>query len=147
MADRDVLEILRHYPRIYFKCHVRHVRARSTGFALSDRDSMLLGHLSGEVPRNPGDLAEHMGVAPSTMTETIDRLEGLGYVARSRNGRAAEIRITPKGEAAMAATSILDQGRVGELLAGLSPRERKRAVEGLALLGAAADRMRGEVQS
>ncbi|MCK6458985.1 MAG: MarR family transcriptional regulator [Planctomycetes bacterium] len=142
MSDRDVLEILRLYPRIYHACHVRHARARSTGFALSDRDSMLLGHLDGEVPRNPGDLAEHMGVAPSTMTETIDRLEGLGYVARSRNGRGTEIRLTPRGEEAMAATSILDAGRVGILLARLAPRERSRAIGGLALLASAADRMR-----
>jgi DNA-binding MarR family transcriptional regulator len=80
------------------------------------------------------------------MTETIDRLEGLGYVARSRNGRGTEIRLTPRGEEAMAAASILDAGRVGALLARLSPRELRRAIGGLALLAAAADRLRREAK-
>jgi len=145
MADAQVLDVLRFYPRIYFACHVRHVRARSTEHALSDRDSMLLGHLMGEAPWNPGDLAGHMGVAPSTMTETIDRLERLGYVTRSRKGRETEVRITPRGVEAMAATSVLDAARVKELLATLPPAERRRAIDGLALLASAADRMREKV--
>jgi DNA-binding MarR family transcriptional regulator len=147
MADAQVLDVLRFYPRIYFACHVKHVRARSTEYRLSDRDSMLLGHLNGEAPRNPGDLARHMGVAPSTMTETIDRLERLGCVARVRRGRETEVRLTPRGAEAMAATSVLDAARVGELLAKLSPTRRRRAIEGLALLASAADRMREEVAS
>ena len=117
------------------------MRARSTEHALSDRDSMLLGHLQGEAPWNPGRLARHMGVAPSTMTAHIDRLERLGYVARSRNGRRAELRITPRGTEAMAATSVLDAARVGRMLGRLRRNDRLRAVEGLALLAAAADRM------
>ncbi len=147
MLDQEVLDILRFYPRIYYACHVRHVRARSTEYALSDRDSMLLGHLDGEAPRNPGDLASHMGVAPSTMTETIDRLERLGCVVRSRNGRETEVRLTPRGAEAMARTSILDAARVGDLLARLTEAERRRAIRGLALLASAADRMREEVAS
>ncbi len=147
MADAQVLDVLRFYPRIYFACHVKHVRARSTEYAISDRDSMLLGHLGAETPWNPGELARHMGVAASTMTETIDRLERHGYVVRSRNGREAELRITPLGAEAMAATSILDAARVGEALARLTAAERKRAIEGLALLASAADRMREEVAS
>jgi DNA-binding MarR family transcriptional regulator len=85
-----------------------------------------------------------MGVAPSTMTETIDRLERLGYVARTRRRRAVEITVTPRGEEAMAATSILDPERVRALLARLSPLDRRRALAGLGLLAAAADRMRKE---
>jgi len=144
MTDRDVLEIQRLYPRIFHACHVRHVRARSTEFALSDRDSMFLGHLDGEAPRNPGELAEHMGVAPSTMSETLDRLETLGYVARSRNGRGTEVRLTPRGQEAMSRASVLDAGRVADLLKRLPAAERRRAIEGLALLAQAADGMRAE---
>lgn len=147
VPDAQVRDILRFYPRIYFACHIRHVRACSTEYALSDRDSMLLGHLNGEAPWNPGDLASHMGVAPSTMTETIDRLERLGCVVRSRNGRETEVRLTPKGAEAMARTSILDATRVGELLARLTEGERRRALDGLSLLASAADRMRQEVTS
>lgn len=147
MHDAHVLDVLRFYPRIYHACHVRHVRARSTEMRLSDRDSMLLGHMHGEAPWRPGDLARHMGVAPSTMTGTIDRLERLGYVARSRHGRQTQLRITPLGTEAMARTSVLDAGRVGRLLARLAPAERRRAVEGLALLASAADRIGAGVAS
>jgi DNA-binding MarR family transcriptional regulator len=146
MPDPEVLDVLRFYPRIYYACHIRHVRKRSTEYAISDKDSMLLGHLSGEAPWNPGDLADHMGVAPSTMTETIDRLERLGCVARSRNGRGTEVRLTPRGAEAMAKTSILDATRVGELLARLSVADRRSALKGLSLLASAADRMRQEAR-
>jgi DNA-binding MarR family transcriptional regulator len=145
--DAQVRDVLRFYPRIYFACHLRHVRARSTEHRLSDRDSMLLGHLNGEAPWNPGELARHMGVAPSTMTETIDRLERLGYVTRARRRREVYVRITPSGEDAMAGTSILDQGLVRELLERLAPADRSRAVRGLGLLAAAADGMRKECTS
>jgi DNA-binding MarR family transcriptional regulator len=106
---------------------------------------MILGHLDEDAPWTPGALASHMGVAPSTMTETIDRLERLGHVERARRGRETEVRLTAKGAEAMAASSVLDAGRVRDLLARLAPGDRRRAIEGLALLAAAADARGREV--
>ena len=45
MRDKAVLEIQRLYPQIYLACHVDHVRASSTEWRLSSRDSSILAHL------------------------------------------------------------------------------------------------------
>ena len=78
------------------------------------------------------------------MSETLNRLERLGYVTRTRSdqdGRVVELRLSPQGSEAMAATSVLNADRVRELLARLSPAERRLARQGIALLSAAANRM------
>lgn len=145
MPDDLVHEIQRLYPQIYLACHVDHVRASSTEWRLSARDSSLLAHLDREDGTSPRTLAAHMGVAASTLSAAIARLERLGYITSSppeSDKRQRELRLTPKGAEAMASTSVLDAGRVGELLEKMEPRERKAAVKGLALLAAAARKMR-----
>jgi DNA-binding MarR family transcriptional regulator len=141
MRHSDVLAIQRFYPQIYFACHVDHVRKASTAAQLSSHDSGILAHLSETAPVSPGQLARHVGVAPSTFSPQIDRLVALGYVHRTRSGRdrrAAELRLTRSGAEAMAGTSVLDARRVDKVLARLSSTERRRAVEGMALLAKAA---------
>jgi MarR family transcriptional regulator, organic hydroperoxide resistance regulator len=129
------------YPRIYLACHTRHTRARSSAFHLSARDSSLLVHLDETHPTRPAALARHMGVVASTMSAALQRLESLGYVTRTAaaaDRRAAELRLSATGAEALRATSVLEAARVRALLRALTPQERTRAVEGLALLGAAA---------
>jgi DNA-binding MarR family transcriptional regulator len=141
MKGDPVRAIQRYYPQIYFACHVDHVRRASTAHALSSRDSGVLSHLDEERAITPSALARHIGVVPSTFSAQLDRMVGLGYVARTRSGsdrRRWELRLTDKGGRALAATSVLDGRRVQRLLARLSPRERARAVEGMGLLAAAA---------
>ena len=144
MDTKLVRDLQRYYPQIYLACHVDHVRSRSTPYRVSSRDAALLSHLDTREPVTAGQLAAHLGVVPSTLSEALRRLEGLGYLRRDRrtgDRRRVELRLTEAGAEAMAHTSVLDGTLVGRLLAKLRPDERKRAVAGLALLAKAARAM------
>jgi DNA-binding MarR family transcriptional regulator len=145
MRDQLVSDIQRLYPQIYLACHVDHVRARSTEWRLSARDSALLSHLDRTSGTNPKALAAHLGVASSTLSAAITRLVDLGYIsshARPTDKRQRELRLTSLGAEAMAATSVLDQVRVASLVARLNHAERKIAAQGLGLLARAARQLK-----
>ena len=84
MNTSDVELVQRYYPQIYLACHKRHIRASSTGYRLSARDSSILVHLSETVPVTPTELAAHLSVRGSTLSAAIQRLEALGYLLRKR---------------------------------------------------------------
>ena len=145
MTDEHVFEVQRLYPQIYLACHVDHVRAVSTEWQLSSRDASVLAHLDRFAGVSPRALADHLGVKPSTLSATIARLAELGYLVSSAvdgDRRKRELRLTARGAEAMASTSVLDEGRVRELLGHLDTSERAAAVHGLALLARAAREMK-----
>ncbi len=147
MADDDVFEVQRLYPQIYLACHTDHVRAVSTKWRISSQDASILVHLDRESGLSPRELAQHLGVAPSTLSAAIARLSELGYLTSSpheSDRRRRELRLTPRGAEAIASTSVLDAERVRALLDKLKPDERKAAVRGLALLAKGARRLNGE---
>lgn len=134
-------DVLRHYPQIYFACHVEHTRARHNPHRLTDRDIVLLGHLDEKQPMRAGRLARHLGVGASTLTAQLQSLQRRGLITRrvsEEDRRQVNLHLTRTGSDAMAATSILDPGRVNLLLIALTPAERTLAVGGLALLARAA---------
>jgi len=129
------------YPRIYFACHTRHVRDPQSQRMLSRHQASILDHLDELEPTTVMDLAAHMGVTPATMSLAIDRLERKGYVVRLRDAkdrRRVHVRLTSAGVRVREASSVLDPTRVESLVARLSDEERRRAIEGLALLARAA---------
>jgi len=139
MSDA-VTEIQRLYPQIYLACHVDHVRAATTKWRLSSRDSSILSHLDIDRSTSPHHLAGHLGVRPSTLSATLARLERLGYisnVAAEADRRRREVRLTERGADAMASTSVLDRDRVTRAMSLLTERERNAAVRGLTLLARA----------
>jgi DNA-binding MarR family transcriptional regulator len=141
MRDKAVLEVQRLYPQIYLACHVDHVRASSTEWRLSARDSSILAHLDSERGMSPKALAAHLNVAPSTLSAAIAKLVELGYIRSDppeSDKRQRELRLTQKGEEAMAGTSVLEGERVAVLLERLSESERQTALTGLRLLARAA---------
>lgn len=144
--NADVLAVLRGYPQIYFACHVDHQRARSNPHSLSARDASILAHLSTEEPVRAAELARHLGLRPSTLSAALAHLTALGYITREAeptDRRVHRIGLTARGEAAMAASSVLDAERVEGLLARLSPAQRRRAIDGLGLLAQAARALGG----
>jgi DNA-binding MarR family transcriptional regulator len=150
VADQ-VFAIQRAYPQVYFACHTRHEPRRTSAARLSPSDGNVLVHLDAHVGvhggTRPGELAAHLGLAPSSLSATIGRLEQLGYVARapsSRDRRAAELRLTTAGIAAIQASSVLDAARLGAVLGKLGPRERAAAVAGLELLARGAHALLAE---
>jgi DNA-binding MarR family transcriptional regulator len=144
MADDDVFEIQRLYPQIYIACHNDHIRASSTRWRISSQDASVLVHLDQEAGLRPSALAKHLGVAASTLSATISRLEKLGYLSNTpaeNDKRQRELKLTVQGAAAVAATSVLNEERVRALVRKLSPAERELAVRGLGLLAKAARKL------
>ena len=147
MSADDVYEVQRLYPQIFLACHTNHVRAASTRWKLSAHDSAILSHLDRSSGLSPRLLAKHLGVAPSTLSASIKRLTNLGYLtcdAPANDKRRREIRLTDRGAEAMAATSVVDGDRVRELLKRLKPADRRKALDGLALLARAARELGAE---
>ena len=140
MEDPDVIAVLRAYPQVYLACHVEHRTRGRSPTGLTARDASLLAHVEAE-GSSPAALARHLGISPSTLSAALARLEALGLLHLNRHPRDARRRIvvlTDEGRAAVVLDSVLDAGRVAALLALLGPRERRKAVEGLALLAGAA---------
>jgi DNA-binding MarR family transcriptional regulator len=142
--EDQVARLMSLYPRIYFACHLRHVRDQRTGRILSAHQASILDHLDEIEPLTLRQLAAHMGVTDSTMSLGIDRLARQAYVTRTRDPRDArrvELRLTKSGVRIKSEKSVLDPKRVRALLASLTEEERVRALEGLALLAGAGARV------
>jgi DNA-binding MarR family transcriptional regulator len=132
--------VLDAYPRIYFACHTRHVRNPATGGAVSAHQASILDHLDEVDPTSVTDLADHMGVTVATMSLAIDRLEQKRLVRRERDAadrRRVLVRVTADGMRLREAKSVLDPVRVEQVLAHLTPHDRAKALDGLALLARA----------
>lgn len=137
---KAVEEVLRFYPKIFLACHTRHVRDSVTGQTLSDHQASILDHLDEVEPTSLMDLARHLGVTPSTMSLTVDRLVRGGYVSRSRgnrDGRVVALRLTEAGVRIRREKSVLDPALVRSMLARLTPSELDRALAGLEILARA----------
>ena len=137
-----VRQVMKFYPRIFLACHTRHVRDARSKRTISAHQASILDHLDEIEPTGLNDLARHMGVTPSTMSLTVDRLARGGYVKRGadpRDGRRVALRITRAGARLRDQMTVLDADRVREMLGRLRPADRKVALRGLELLAHAAD--------
>ena len=88
-------------------------------FALEDR------------PLRMGELAEHLGLAESSVTRLMDRLEGTGMVRRASppgDRRSVHGTLTPKGRRAIAAIRKQRHVVLSAILSTLDPDERDRFV-------------------
>jgi MarR family transcriptional regulator, organic hydroperoxide resistance regulator len=135
--------LLASYPKIFFACHLEHVRDPETETVLTAKQASILDHLDLEETVSLNGLAKHMGVTPATMCVAVDRLEELGYMTRTRSledRRTVVLRLTPAGLKLREAHSVLDVDRVQGMLAMMSPEERERGLAGLELLAEAANR-------
>ena len=141
MDASDVRLVQTCYPQIYLACHTRHTRAASSATRLSARDSSLLAHLDERRTITPAVLARHLGVAASTMSAAVKRLVNLKYIEQARDpgdARRVTLRLAPKGAGAMRDSSVLEPARVRRMLSKLTAADRRRALDGLALLAQAA---------
>jgi DNA-binding MarR family transcriptional regulator len=140
----DVSIVLGAYPRILFACRAREVRDKESGARLTQHQGQILSHLDVDDPMMVTELAEYMGVTASTMSLNLKRLEGGGFITRERDPqdrRVMNVVLTPAGRSMSDAATLLDPDRVDAMLNGLRPEDRRRALDGLALLADAADRL------
>lgn len=129
------------YPQVFYACHTRHQRGRTSDGRLSPRDSQILVHLDPQCPKPLTPLARHLGLAASTVSEAISRLERFGYVLKGigggRDRRNVGIVLTKKGVDAVLASSVLERARLRTVLRRLSQRDLASAVNGLRRLAEA----------
>lgn len=128
------------YPQVYYACHTRHVRARSTASHLSTRDSEILVHLDRSTPLTLTELASHMDLARSTLSEAVSKLEVFGYLekaARRHDRRHLGIVLTRKGVEAVRRTSVLEPRRLHAALSKLSSSDLSAVISGLETLARA----------
>jgi len=138
----DVRTVLSAVPRIQHACRQRVVQDPRGGRRVSAHQANLLTYLDRDDPTMVTELAEHLGVTPSTMSLTLKRLEASGLVRRERDPadrRVTNVRLTEVGERIRDARSVLDHERVARMLSLLDPTSRAAALHGLALLAEAAD--------
>lgn len=142
MIKDDINRLMNFYPLIYFACHTRHVTDKDTGVKLTANQASILDHLDLQEPISLYDLAMHMGVTPSTMSISINRVVKLGYVQREKDkkdARKINLTLTTAGNEIKQSKSVLDPERVGGVLNRLNATERKLALDGLGLLAYAAE--------
>lgn len=106
--------------------------ARLAGFGLNAAEFDVLATLrrSGRpYALTPGQLAEAVMVTSGGMTGRIDRLVAAGLVAREndpKDRRSLRVRLTPAGLRAIDSAVVEHLAAEAELLAPLSPAERRR---------------------
>lgn len=139
------------FPQIYFACHTRHTRRRSSAHRLTARDGEILVHLAADPPLTLSRLAAHLDVAKSTLSAAVSRLESGGYVERVDAGRGDRreraLVLTAKADAAIGATSVLESSRLATVLTRLSPRNRAVVARGLRTLAAACGRSKASARA
>ena len=107
----------------------------------------LLRQLDDTDPVMVGELADYLGVTPSTMSLNLKRLEAAGLVTRSRDPadrRVMNVLLTAEGSALRDAAPPLDPSRVDALLMTMRPAEHERALAGLSALAEAAARLEAD---
>lgn len=139
--DQAIERIQFAYPQVYYACHMRHTRKKSNPFHLSTRDAEILVHLDRSVPTSLSSLARHMDLSASTLSEAVSKLVGHGYLVKTpgtgHDRRHIGIVLTPKGVAAVRASSVLEAGRLKTVLMRLSARDQAAVVNGMTRLAAA----------
>ena len=141
MSDIEI--VLGTIPRIRNALRAREYRAAS-GAKLSEHQLRILGHLDDVDPAMVGELADFMGVTASTMSLNLKRLETSGLITRTRDPadrRVVNVLLTPEGRSLRDGAPALDPDRIDAMLRSIRPGDRKHALEGLAILVEAADRL------
>jgi DNA-binding MarR family transcriptional regulator len=96
--------------------------------------------LSCEGPLRLGELGGRLGIAPSTLTRNLSRLQSAGLVRRvgdGADGRASRVALTAQGRRAAARLEGQEQAFARQILGALPPGRRPEVVAALVeLLGA-----------
>jgi DNA-binding MarR family transcriptional regulator len=84
-----------------------------------------------------GRLGKLLGIAPSTLTRNLTRLEQAGLVRRTsdeEDGRAAQVELSEKGRCIRLRLEAMEDEFARRVLDRLPPAARERALDGLAAL-------------
>jgi DNA-binding MarR family transcriptional regulator len=99
----------------------------------------VLKHLEGGTPRSINELAARTATDPSTVSGVVRRLLDAGLALRGisiRDGRRAEVTLTPRGAALLARAPAVPQAKMVAALGALPPARLKALAAGLVELAA-----------
>lgn len=97
--------------------------------------------LSVQSPQRSGELAERIGVHPSTFTRMADRLVAGGWVERTENPQSRRevlVGLTPAGEELVRSVHQRRREEIDEVLHRLPAADRKAVLAGFELFARAA---------
>lgn len=110
---------------------VRCMRAQGPGEVI-DLPAMYVLQFVAETPGiRVSELADRVGLDPSTLSRLTRSLERAGYLDRNqdpRDGRAAQMRISDRGEAALRQALQWRTTMIAQAFSGWSAQERSRFV-------------------
>ncbi|MBW1636263.1 MAG: MarR family transcriptional regulator [Deltaproteobacteria bacterium] len=92
----------------------------------------ILKQLSPADGRTQSQLCELVGKSPANMTRILDRLEKKRRIGRRNNPddrRSTLVLLTGEGEALLAEVELLFGGLTPEVVAGVTPEERRTALK------------------
>ena len=118
--------VIRFYPQIYLACHVEHRSRANSPTGLTAREASILAHVDDPAGTSPARLARHLGVAASTLSAALARLERQGMVAIDADpgdARRRLVRLTARGRTALAAGSVLDPERLAAMLGAMDAED------------------------
>lgn len=140
MTLEDTIDAIQQdYPRIWHAAHRRHPPRGLGDDVLSERAQTVLTHL-GAGWQTVAALCDHLGIAPSTLSEVLGALEERGLVRRRRataDRRRIEVTVTEAGAQRLRDASPLDAGVLTDAIEKLTDHQRAIVVNGLALLAEA----------
>jgi DNA-binding MarR family transcriptional regulator len=130
-SDVTALEVGQAYLELHHQLH-RLVDTAMTSAGLSLAKAKVLMRLSDRGSMNQAKLAGLLGLAPRSVTETVDGLELAGLVSRAedeRDRRARIVALTPAGETALAAALVVRAKVMDEIFGSLSANDRTVLVD------------------
>jgi DNA-binding MarR family transcriptional regulator len=111
---------------------------------LTPRQTAILRTLAAQEGARLSDLAQASGISPSAMTRVLEKLEKQELVQRVRgsqpDGRAAMVRITPRGRQVRRRIDQLMQDRIRVILDAIPAAERAAILRALATFNSALER-------
>jgi DNA-binding MarR family transcriptional regulator len=129
------------FPAVYLRFHRRDDKQRE----LSGASRAVLLHLTLSGPLTVGECSKHLGRAQSVVSEIVDQLEQHALLARvrdERDRRRTLVWLTDKGRARLSEEQeVLSLAVLERAVGELTPRERKKLLEGTRALIEAADRV------
>jgi DNA-binding MarR family transcriptional regulator len=97
--------------------------------------------LDGNGPSRMGDLAERIGVHPSTLSRTVDKLVGAGWLERAsgeESRREVHVALTKRGRKLVNEITAQRRSGIAGVLEGLTAEDRAAVQRGMEIFADAA---------
>jgi DNA-binding MarR family transcriptional regulator len=138
----DVDAVFAALPRIQLACRAEQAPGGASAGVVTAHQANLLSYLDPVDPTMVTELAEFMGVTPSTMSLNLKRLREAGFVTSERDPadrRVVNVRLTDAGVRMKRSATELDRDRVEAMLGRLTAEEHAVALQGLVILARSAE--------